>query len=332
MRFSRVSKLSALGLLAVSSSVIGCSKNDDNKGRALGLPKVKPPVETSAPTGIKGAALLFTQQDDSSPLKTLASRFFSKGPTDILERLAQVDSRLSEMDTRSQETEKACLSTEATAWTLPAALPSSTSFPLYFQCVDKFGDIQIGFGVKDNNAYLAEIQKASTSGANSPQAATLVKANMDGSSTEAWITMQSFDNSASVSAEDYFFLAIKGDSATKGFEVSVGGKGQGIGVDCGVRVKSDGTSIYAKGIFASFGSLGEDCTGAGTDNKAESVELCADAATLAAVDAAKCASLKTFTLPELTHIGLAAAGGLAASDAFVAADITGFGDFAEEKK
>ncbi len=51
-----------------------------------------------------------------------------------------------------------------------------------------------------------------------------------------------------------------------------------------------------------------------------------------AVDAAKCAALKTFTLPEMTHGGLESAGGLAASDAFIAADITGFGDFSEEKK
>lgn len=135
----------------------------------------------------------------------------------------------------------------------------------------------------------------------------------------------------SVTADDYFFLAIKGDSSSKAFEVSVGGTGKGIGVDCGVRLKSDGTTLYAKGVFASFGDLGvEDCSGTGTSG-AETVELCVDAATLTEVDAATCADLQTFTLPEMTHGGLEAAGGKAASDAFIAAQITGFGDFSEDK-
>ena len=329
MLVKSMSQFSILGLIAISISFFGCSK-EDKKGRALGIPKVKPPVESSAPSGIKSAALLLNQ--DSSPIAIMASRLFNGGPTDILEILGKVDGRLGEMDMRSQGAEKVCLDNEATPWTLPAALPGGASFPMYFQCVDKFGDIQIGFGIKENFAYLAEIQKRPSAGGVTPEVATLVRSNMDGSATEAWITMQSFDNSQTVSADDYFFLAVKGDTSSKGFEVAVGGTGKGIGVDCGVRLKSDGTSIYAKGIFASYGGLGEDCSGTGVGNIAESVELCADAVTLTEVDAAKCASLTSFSLPEMTHLGLQAAGGLAASEAFIGAEITGFGDFAEEKK
>lgn len=328
----RRTTLCAMAVLVLAQ--VACSK-EDSKGHALGLPQVKPPVANNTPAGIKSAALRLV--DSNSALAVLSSRLFSGGPTNILDRLGKIDERLAEMDTRSQEEEKACLAAAATDWTQPAALPGGTSFPLAFQCLDSFetngvSKMQIAFGVNNGFANMAEIQQRLGEASTAPQVASLVRAKMDGTSTEAWITMQGFDNSQSVTADDYFFLAIKGDSSTKAFEVSVGGTGKGIGVDCGVRVMSDGVSVYAKGVFASFHDLGtEDCTGSGASGTAAATDLCADATTLAAVDAANCANLKNFTLPEMTHSGLEAGGAKAASDAFIGATITGIQAFATKK-
>lgn len=55
-----------LGILTAASW--GCSK-DEKDGKALGIPQVKPPVETSTPNGIKNASALRLTQE-TSPLAT----------------------------------------------------------------------------------------------------------------------------------------------------------------------------------------------------------------------------------------------------------------------
>ncbi len=318
----------AFGFAALVLSV-GCNK-DEEKGDSLGLPAVKPPVEAATPNGIKSGVALLLQGD--SPLKTLASRIFSPGPTDVLDRLGKVDESLASMDSRAQESEKACISDTPVDWAAPSSLPTGTAFPLAFQCQESIeangvAKIQMAFGIKDDYANLVQIQTRLTESASAPAVATLVKAKMDGSSTEAWITMQKFDLSPTASNDDYFWLAIKGDSNSKSFEMAVGGTGKGIGVDCGVQVKSDGSYVFAKGIFSSYGTIGgETCSG----SVGESVELCVDASTLVEVDSAKCEALSTFSLPAITHLGMASTG-KAASDAFIGATISGYTEFSEDK-
>lgn len=330
-------KRHVLGLLLLST-LVACNKDEDKNGDGLGLPEVKPPVERNTPAGIQGNGAGLVQA--MSPLATLGSRLFTNGPTSIMERLAAIDLRLREFDSQQAEAEDVapCTKEEAKLWAAPTALPGGAAFPIYLQCSKAFGgagsSFQLGFGIKDDYAYLIEIQ--TTEGASSaPKVATLVRARLDGTATEAWITMQKFDNSQTVKADDYFFLAIKVDDATKSLEVAVGGSGQGIGVDCGVRVRSNGTHIFGSGIFASFGDRGvETCDGAGDGSSSQStpkVELCVDATTLAAADAASCAALTTFTLPELTHFGLEATGGKAASDALIAGKIEGVTAFAPKE-
>jgi hypothetical protein len=272
---------------------------------------------------MKGATAL-TQVAETNPLTNMGSRLFTNGPTSVTERLAAIDMRLSRFANATNENGDpiACVSEEAKAWTLPADLPGGASFPIYLQCFEGFdgaqgSKFQIAFGIKDDVAYLIELQ---TAGSSSPGVATLARAKMDGTSTEAWITMQNFDNSQTKASTDYFFLGIKADDTSKAFEVTVSGSGQGLGLDCGSRVRSDGTNVYAKGIFTSHGGpTNEDCSGDVT----AITDACVDAATSSEVTAANCAAFNTFTLPELTYQGLAAANGKAASDALINATISG---------
>lgn len=306
-------------------ALAGCDTGNE-KGESLGLPFVKPPVDRNTPAGIiaSSAGLLLA----SSAINTLTSRLFTTGPTSITGRLDGIDMRLKEFDTRAKESKKACLNDGAKEWPLPAALPGGVAFPVYLQCLDEFSSqgsgFQIAFGQKDGYAYLVELQKRGEAGSTAPQVATLVRAKMDGTATDAWITMQGFDQSQSAAAENYFFFAVHADDATKGFEIAVGGNGRGIGVDCGVQLRSDGANLYANGIFASYGDSGnETCSGA----VAPVSDLCLDATTLAAKDdATACASIKAFTLPQVTHLGLGDTG-KDASDKFIAATISGYTNF-----
>lgn len=318
--------MKSISILAlVATFATACSK-DESKSESLNLPALKPPVQRNTPAGMQsGSALALTAE---TSLQTMGSRLFTNGPTSIMERLAAVDLRMKEFATKTHEdgSPVTCAAETPREWTLPAALPGGATFPMYLQCSKAFdgpsADVKfnIGFGVKDDYAYLVEIQTSSGT-ATSPAVATVARAKLDGTATEAWITMQKFDNSQTKGANDYFFLGIKADDASKAFEVTVSGDGKGIGLDCGVRVKSDGTNVYGAGIFKSHGDSGtEDCTG----NVTKSVTVCADAAALTAADAAKCAALTTFTLPAITYASMATANGKAASDAFIAATLSAY--------
>jgi hypothetical protein len=320
------------GCMALALLGTGCGKSDNGKGRSLGMPKVEPPVERNVPKGMQGAAVGLLDGAES-PLQTLKSRFFALGPTSIFERLSKIDERLTELNARSEGMSDvpACLDAEPKLWDQPAELPSSEAFPIYLQCQEQLsGQLKLAFGAKDDFAYLVEIQNHDGSGMG-PKVATLVRAKKDGSATEAWITMQYFDSSRTTAATDFFFLGLKADDASRGFEFSVGGSGPGIGVDCGVRVRSDGAHVYGAGIFASHGDRGvEDCSGGGTGSSSSgspAVELCVDATNLQNADGASCSSINSFTLPSLTYQGLSASG-KATSDAFVAGSFGDLGVFA----
>lgn len=322
--------------LVLGCGVMSCGK--DKKGDPLGLPAVKPPVERNTPSGLKsGSALMLQAGTPPSALSTLGSRFFTKGPTSIMEILARIDQSMASLDQRAQEGSgrPSCLEEEAKAWSVE--LPGGLKGTYYVQCYEESTSTEFSskrkaaFGVSGEYAYLVDLQDST---GQAPRAATLVKAKMDGTMTEAWITMQKFDLSQSVSSDDFFFLNVKADDTTKAFEFSVGGTGKGIGVDCGTQVKSNGALIYGTGIFASFGDLGgENCSGvvsaSSTSNSktnAAKVNLCVDASNLSSVTESQCDGMKNFTVPVLTHLDLKA-NGKALSSAIIDAPINGVSTF-----
>lgn len=318
-------------LIMTSSLIIACS--DDKKGEPLGLPQVKPPVERNTPSGLKSSTALWLQASTSSSLKTMGSRFFTNGPTSIMDILDKIDTSLSGLDQRSQSEGKErpeCLESTPISWN--ANLPSGT-VTFYLQCSEESQSPEtsttrkMAFGIKDDYVYLVNMQEST---GQAPRGGTLVKAKMDGSLTEAWMTLQKFDLSQTVSANDFFFLNVKADDTTKAFEFSVGGTGKGIGVDCGVRVRSNGSQIYATGIFASLGDRGiEDCSGvAGTSKQQGSSDtnynketLCVDASSMGSIAESQCSGINSFTVPELTHLGLKA-NGKSLSDAIITSSIS----------
>ena len=325
-----------LKVLVIAVGAASCGK--DKKGDPLGLPAVKPPVERNTPSGLKSASALRLQAATTpSALSTMGSRFFTVGPTSIMDILNRIDQSMASLDQRAQEGtgRPPCLDEAAKSWSVQ--LPGGLTGTYYFQCYEERTSTETNtkgktaFGVSGDYAYLVDLQDST---GQAPRAATLVKAKMDGTMTEAWITMQKFDLSQTVSSEDFFFLNVKADDTTKDFEFSVGGTGKGIGVDCGTQVKSNGTLIYGTGIFASFGDRGvETCSGVVTpaskgssDTNVARANLCVEASKLTSVAESQCDSMKTFTVPALTHLDLKAQG-KALSSAIIDAPITGVSTF-----
>lgn len=331
-----MNKTICLTFLMVGAGVVSCGK--DKKGDPLGLPQVKPPVERNTPSGLKSSSALRLQTETTpSALSTMGSRFFTKGPTSIMEILARIDQSMASLDQRAQEGtgRPPCLDEEAKSWTVN--LPGGLTGTYYFQCFEERSSPETNtsgktaFGVSGEYAYLVDLQDST---GQAPRTASLVKAKMDGTMTEAWITMQKFDNSQTVSNDDFFFLNVKADDTSKAFEFSVGGTGKGIGVDCGTQVKSNGTLIYGTGVFASFGDRGvETCTGVVTapttgksDTNVARANLCVNASTLTSVADSQCDSMKSFSVPTLNHLDLKATG-KALSSAIIDASITGVSTF-----
>jgi hypothetical protein len=174
-------------LAIIGIGMISCGK--DKKGDPLGLPQVKPPVERNTPSALKsGSALTLQAETTPSALSTMGSRFFTKGPTSIMEILARIDQSMASLDQRSQEEGSGrppCLDEAAKAWTVN--LPGGLTGTYYFQCYEERSSPETNtkgktaFGVNGEYAYLVDLQDST---GQAPRAASLVKAKMDGTMTD----------------------------------------------------------------------------------------------------------------------------------------------------
>ena len=216
-------------------------------GRSLSLPQLQPPITASTPSGFK-ARLLRMLQPASPSLSTIKTRLFSPGPADFSTRIAQVDTRVSEFAMRATEFERKCLSSAPLVWT-PSTLPGNLSFPMSFQCKEAIGgagSLTLYFGISNGQAYIAELQDSTSSVA--PRMAVLAKAPLDGSAVEVVQIMDNVATSGGVKSTSWLY--IYANKTTQTMELSVASTVVGMGVGCGVRLRTANSLIWASGEFA----------------------------------------------------------------------------------
>lgn len=282
----------------MSTAFLGCGKKE-NDGKSFDAPAVRPPVAAASPDGFGGSASLGLTS--GSELDEIKSRFYGAGPTDFLDRLAKIDSRIAEYETRSSsgDAPAKCLDEEAQLWNIQG-LPGVGKFPVYLQCLETMTTpssgtaLKVGIGQKDGYWYIVELQNNATSN-EPPTMGVLAKVKADG--TEATVVQMSVETNYTTS-----IFHVYADQTNQVFELanasnrtSRNGTGSGpnyTGVGCGVRLKANATLVYGEGIFAS-----ENCL-------QTAVQVCADATSLTAkTTAADCttAQLSTFgTVMNLT--------------------------------
>jgi hypothetical protein len=288
MKKSTLSVYLAAG--AVVAIGLACGKKDDGKSNPFDAPAMKPPVENQSPTGFKAAAISLSADAGLAEIK---SRFYGDGPTDFVDRLTKVDSRIAEFESRaSGEDVGKCVTEEPQLWDLKD-IPGVGSFPMYFSCYDRPSQSQgtslsVYFGKKDGYWYVAELSK-NEFGNEPPTIGVLAKVNEAG--TETTVVQLSIETNFTTSV-----FHVYANDSTKVFEManasnrtSSNGTGSGAnytGVGCGVRLKANANFVYGVGKFTS-----ENCGSATTST------VCAKASDLTNTNASDCtgADLDSFS-------------------------------------
>lgn len=233
------SVLLIIGLLCVA---VSCSKKeDDSSGTGIAFPELRPPVEEVAGAGLTTSAL-----DTDS----FQSRFFGEGPTNILNILTSLDTRLAEISARAAESsdERACLSNTPVLMVLTIF---GENVSMYFQCYDTLSDSGLlAFGKKDDVWYLFEKVGAVVTAAT----ATLLENGKVSVNIYGGVGLS---NGTDWSAMSYGGYHVKANNETNTLEMTAGGLGLGF---CGSHLNSDGTNLYIIGSEDGPGCAAVDST------------------------------------------------------------------------
>ena len=169
----------------------------------------------------------------------IKSNLFVAGPGVFTYRLGMVDERLQEFKTRAKESNKECLST--TAVKFEPKLPNSEAFPMYFSCKEAMStELNVYFGQKDDNYYVAELQKGT---ANSPSIAVLASVDSAGNKVEVWqVMVDATANPKTVSVSH-----IKADKSANTIQVIDAATMTGTNVGCGIKLSSTASALWVYG-------------------------------------------------------------------------------------
>jgi hypothetical protein len=196
-----------------------------------------------------------------SNLVELKSRMFSPGPTDFMYRLKMVDDRLASL----ADAILACENKTVSTYT-PPVVATSFNFPMSLACVQTIdatsmgvSDFKVYFGKSAGYWYVAELQTNSafeSSDAEPPTMGALSKISEDGSEMEVYqITVEKkggnyYSSVTHIKANKTLgeFELSTGSSANYSQTISPGANFTGLG--CGVKMKTDGTHVYATGLFS----------------------------------------------------------------------------------
>lgn len=255
--------------------LVACAEDKNSDGASNPIPSMVQISRAVLPTSLESSGVnffpssLFSTNADLAELKT---RIFSPGPTDFLDRLQKVDSRLNEMASRVSS----CATLTTQTYT-PPAFVTGLSFPMEFACKETVGNgtsmgmsvFDIYFGKANGYWYLAEIQVNagfSSGDAEPPTMAVIAKVSEDGNDMEVWqisVENKSSVNYASVvhitadKAAGVFSLSTA-SSADNTQTISPGANFTGLG--CGVRMITNGTDVYAEGKFSQAASCPSQTT------------------------------------------------------------------------
>lgn len=287
-------------LVSSSLMALACGKKTKSAGDGLGVPAIEPPVAAAIPAGLKGssAGLNLTYScserpdeacSDTEKIAILTDRVFlgkqgcnGSAPSDVQGRircaLNSIDIQIAAMDsaaTSEKGSKRACLSQAVKDFSM--TIPGVGVFTQKYSCFHKqttpagfVGDQYMAFGTDAGIFYLREMQ---TSGN-----IRLVKVNTATGETEVVIvdsknilggtTGDSADGRSTGGAAEHdgqkaiFVQHILANSKAKTFQYSAAGNHSiGMGVSCGVQVRSNESNIWTNGIFAEplIATLGTNC-------------------------------------------------------------------------
>jgi hypothetical protein len=264
------------GVLSVAL-LSSCGK----KGASIGAPEVKPPVQSVTPPGLLSSVLgaqvsrlehssISSCTETGTIYSRVKCRLFYTGPTEILQILAAIDSRMADIDSRAQESEHGCLNAAPVDLTSDFSFPGGETFPHYLQCHDTFGSSGngsggVGFGQKDGVWYLREYSTSrdSLGGSNFKGIGKVVKVSPD-SSVEGWVILGL--SKYNPPDESTALIHFKTNKPLGTIEMTVGG--QNIGFQT-VHFKSNPSYLYvAEGSTA-------HCLDATTYVDTGNISLCA---------------------------------------------------------
>jgi hypothetical protein len=225
----------AIRLIGLSASALALSAC--GKGTEIDIVAFKPPVQEAAGTALATSSL--RAPAESSFLidaTSIRSRFFSSGPTDILNILGGLDGRLAEIEERAADSKRACLDSAPVA--LDVAVFGGT-FSMKVQCYDEFGDGSgfMIFGRDGSTWYVFERVGA---------VITAGKAtDLGGGKAEVEVYGGvGISNGANWDSMSYAGYHIKANNSSSTLEMTAAGVGVGY---CGVHLKSDGTNLFVYG-------------------------------------------------------------------------------------
>lgn len=228
--------ISTVGIFCVLLSACGKSSSSGT-GHDISISRVQPPVKDTAGAAMTSAALRmrlerFTPQSANLEI-AIQERFFSTGPTDVLNILADVDSRLAGIETQAKSASK-CLDNTPTDVTLTLFGEPQT---FSFQCFETVGNGVIAFGKKDTTWSIYVMIGAG------PIAAKSTDLGDGKTSVEVWGAVGT-TNTPTWDSMSYVGFHISANNQTGDLEMTMGGMGVGF---CGVTLKADGTNMYAYG-------------------------------------------------------------------------------------
>ena len=312
-------------VLFFSSIVLGmigptaCGKKKTS-GKSANLPLVTPPVKAATPKGFGGSTSLDGTTATSTTLSAsdFKTRFFTTGPTNFLDILGNIDSRIAGINTQSAGITPVppCLSQTPVAYTIT---PWGQTVTMYGQCYTKI--TSNGGGVTSNvtndplfvqwgvNAGITYLYYA-IGAERIAVIATPIAGSTTQYSVQAWIGLGYPSGSSAWDSGSYGVMQIAANPATTTIEFTVAGMGFGY---CGAQLRSDGTNIYAAGSS----DMGATC------NKTASLCVLASDATTAGT----CASgVTTFALPPIGRDAAAASTGNNITSSWAASAYLGTGE------
>lgn len=311
---------------------------DEKKGKSFGAPEIEPPVADATPGALKvtTTSLNLTEITESTrcdegdtecfrkrAVVRIVKRVFSgrEGCSDsageelqgkIRCNLHKIDSRLAELDRRAKGSAKKCV--EESAKDHGIVMFTGVSRTAKLQCGENLrGDegqrASLGFGFDNGVFHVLTVQdEGPTNYATVNQETGDIEFFMAGHKTissaiQTDTSEQTPGNDTNNGKYALDLMHIKANKNDNTFEFAVGANyAMGVGVGCGVRLKSNGTYIYAKGTAAepTTDTLETDCA-TSDSNVAESIlNVCLDATNLDEVDSGNCSDLTTFTVTDIT--------------------------------
>jgi hypothetical protein len=205
-------------------------------GSSVSFIKLKPPVVSVTPAGFKSSSSTTSFHGLTLDASAIKERFFSPGPVNIFNILANVDERLAGVESRASFGVHSCLSQDPVSYTLDLW---GDSVQMHAQCYTEWSFPNsntikpfMQWAIKDSTTYLYER-------GGETNVAAIVKSITGGTEVTVYYSV-----GVSNICGSHAIVKIYANTATGAMELVAAGKGIGY---CGAQFKTDGVKINVTG-------------------------------------------------------------------------------------